>query len=70
MMEKIRSNRRNKLIEDEGILGGEMYYGEEAKEKGLVDEVGSMVEILDRYYPGSHLEIKMKKMGALRWVRS
>jgi ClpP class serine protease len=30
----------------------------EAKEEGLVDEVGTMVEILEKHYPGSKLDIQ------------
>ena len=46
-----------------------MYNGEEGKELGLVDGVGSMVEILQEKYPGSRIEVE-KKPGPMRKLLS
>ena len=38
------------------MFSGEVFNGEEAKDIGLVDEVGSMINILQDKYPGSKLQ--------------
>ena len=42
--------------------------GEQAKNKGLVDEVGSMVSILQKYYPGSRLWKEFYKILPSKWL--
>jgi len=43
--------RGSKLSKDEKIFDGTLFTGEESKKLGLVDGVGSMIEILERKYP-------------------
>lgn len=42
----VKKYRGGKLKNDDKIFSGEIYNGTEAKELGLVDEVGSMVDVL------------------------
>lgn len=53
----VKKYRGDKLKIDDRIFSGEIYNGTEAQEVGLIDEVGSMVEVLNRLYPGSKLDI-------------
>lgn len=54
----VKKYRGNKLKKDDKIFTGEIYTGVEAKEVGLIDEVGSMVEVLEKAYPGSKLDVE------------
>jgi len=53
----VRRQRGNKLKKDDRMFTGEVFTGQEAKELGLVDEVGSMVEILAQRHPEARLEV-------------
>lgn len=65
-IEHVKKYRGDKLKKDEKIFSGEIYTGVEAKELGLVDEVSSMVEVLEKLYPGSKLDVQeARSWGAL-----
>ena len=54
-VEFVKKNRGNKVRDDPSTFSGDVFYGEEAKERGLIDEVGTMIEVLERRHPGSKL---------------
>ena len=46
---------------DDKIFSGEVYNGDEAKEIGLIDGVGSMVEVLEQNYAGCKIDVEVPK---------
>lgn len=62
-IEHVRKHRAGKVKDDGKIFSGEIYTGEEAARLGLVDEVGSMIEVLEKTYPGC--KIHTEKSNAL-----
>jgi serine protease SohB len=56
-IDHVKKHRGAKLKKDSKMFTGEIYSGVEAVEEGLVDEVGTMVEVLEKLYPGSKLDI-------------
>ena len=57
----VKKYRQDKLKIDDKIFSGEVYNGEEAKEIGLIDGVGSMVEVLEQKYPGCKIDLEVPK---------
>lgn len=57
-IEFVKKHRGSKIKDDKDIFSGEIYTGEEAASNGLVDEVGTIVEVLDKRYPGCKLELE------------
>lgn len=54
----VKKYRGDKIKKDDKVFTGEIYSGNEAKELGLVDEVGSMVDVLEKAYPGSKIDVE------------
>ena len=54
-VEMVKNNRGNKLRDDPSTFSGDVFTGPEALERGLIDEVGSMVDVLERRHPGAKL---------------
>lgn len=44
----VKKYRGKKVKNDDKVFTGEIYNGEEAKEVGLIDDVGSMIEVLEK----------------------
>ena len=55
-IDHVKRHRGNRLKVDDKIFSGEVFTGEEVKENGLVDEVGSMVKVLGEKYPGARID--------------
>lgn len=53
----VKKNRGNKLKDDPSSFSGDVFTGQEAFERGLVDEVGSMVKVLQVRHPGATLDL-------------
>jgi len=46
--DEVKSNRGEKLNQSvEGILAGRMFYAQDAKEHGLIDEIGTLSRAVD-----------------------
>ena len=60
----MKKHRGEKLKIDDKIFSGEVYSGEDGQTMGLVDGLGSMVDILESKYPGSKLDIQEQKSFA------
>ena len=45
-MDYVKKHRGNKLKDDPSTFSGDVFSGPEGFERGLIDEVGSMVEVL------------------------
>ena len=54
-IEHVKKHRAHKLSIDDKMFTGEIYTGEEGKSNGLVDDIGTMVDVLNRKYPGTKL---------------
>lgn len=52
----MKKYRSGKLANDPELWTGQVYTGEKSLEKGLVDEVGSMVKVLSGKYPDANLD--------------
>lgn len=61
LIRQVKKLRGNKLQKNDKIFDGSLFTGQEAKQLGLVDGVGSMVEILEKKYPGCRLGMEKKK---------
>lgn len=58
----VRSRRGDRLSESEDLFSGEVWTGARAKELGLVDQLGSMRDLVLRRFPGAHLvPVEQKK---------
>jgi ClpP class serine protease len=57
-IDDVKRKRGNKLKADESTFSGEVWTGEEALKRGLVDEVGTLVEVLAARHPGAKLEVE------------
>ena len=42
----VKKQRGNKIKDDPSTFSGDIFTGQEAVERGLIDEVGTMVEVL------------------------
>ena len=51
----IKKNRGDRLKANDEMFNGAIYNGKQAKEIGLVDGVGSMVDVLEAKHPGCRL---------------
>ncbi len=51
----VKQNRGNKVKNDPSTFSGDVFTGQEALQRGLVDEVGSMVQVLESRHPGAKL---------------
>ena len=45
-MELVKQKRGNKIKNDPSTFSGDIFFGEDALERGLVDEIGTMVQVL------------------------
>jgi protease-4 len=54
-IEDVKRKRGNKIKADESTFSADVWLGEEALQRGLVDEVGSLVEVLAARHPGAKL---------------
>lgn len=61
LISEVKQMRGNKLKPDENIFDGGLFTGQEAAKLGLVDGVGSMIEILEKKYPGCRLGLEKRK---------
>lgn len=61
----VNKYRGNKLKKDSKIFTGEIYNGTEAKQVGLVDQVGTMVDVLEKQFPGSKVDYE----SSAAWYR-
>jgi ClpP class serine protease len=66
----VKRKRGNKLKGDESTFSGDVWTGEEALQRGLVDEVGSLVEVLAARHPGAKLEVEADSRSLLHKVLS
>lgn len=55
-MREIKKYRGNKIKDDGSIFSGDIFIGEEAKQRGLVDEVGSLISVLGEKHPEAKLD--------------
>lgn len=53
------------MINDPELWSGQIYTGEKGLEKGLVDEVGSMVKVLSSKYPEASLDFPVEEKKLL-----
>lgn len=56
-VEYVKKNRGNKIKSDPTSFSGDVFTGQEALQRGLVDEVGSMIQILEAKHPGAKLDL-------------
>jgi ClpP class serine protease len=54
------------LVNDPEVWSGQIYTGEKGLEKGLVDEVGSMVKVLSSKYPDASLDFPGEEKNLLQ----
>ena len=66
----VKQQRGNKVKDDPSTFSGDIFTGQEAKERGLIDEVGSMVDILEQRHPGAKLDIEPEQRSILNRVLS
>lgn len=52
----VKKYRTTKLANDPELFSGQIYTGEQGLEKGLVDEVGSIVRVMESKYPDAKLD--------------
>lgn len=57
-MKDVKRQRGNKVKEDVTTFSGDVFTGQEALQRGLVDEVGSMVQVLATRHPGAKIEVE------------
>ena len=67
-IEDVKRKRGNKLKADESTFSGDVWTGEEALQRGLVDEVGTLVEVLAARHPGAKLEVEPDSRNVLQRV--
>ena len=53
----VKKQRGNKIKDDPSTFSGDVFTGREGLERGLVDEVGTMVEVLESRHPGAKLDL-------------
>ena len=58
-MKDVKRQRGNKVKDDPTTFSGNVYTGQEALQRGLVDEVGSMVQVLAARHPGAKIEVEL-----------
>lgn len=65
----VRQARGNKIKDVDGsTFSGDVWTGEEALRRGLVDEVGSMVQVLAQRHPGATLDVEPERKSLLQRV--
>ena len=64
----VKQERGNKLKADDLTFSGEVFTGEEALNRGLIDELGTMVQVLESRHPGAKLDIAPEKRAFLHRV--
>ena len=61
--------KRRPGIKDDDVFSGRVFIGETAKEKGLVDDVSTLAEMIEKKWPGREdiklVEVKRKLEGGL-----
>lgn len=68
-IDHVKKYRSKQLSNDPDIFSGEIYSGESSLEKGLVDEIGSMVQFLSNRYPDSKLDFPDSKNNIFSKLR-
>lgn len=56
-VDMVKQNRGNKLKADPSTFTGDVFTGQDALDRGLIDEVGSMVKVLQERHPGASLDL-------------
>lgn len=54
---EVKKQRGNRLKANDLTFSGEVFNGQEALQQGLIDEVGSLVQVLSTRHPGAKLEL-------------
>lgn len=64
----VKKNRGNKIKDDPTTFSGDVFTGQEALQRGLIDEVGSMIKVLETRHPGAKLDFEPDQRSFLHKV--
>ena len=62
---QVKKYRSGKLENDPELWSGQVYTGEQGLEKGLVDEIGSIVKVMSSKYPDASLDFPVDEKRLL-----
>ena len=64
----VKKQRGNKIKDDPSTFSGDVFTGQEAIDRGLIDEVGSMIQVLENRHPGAKLDFPSERRSFMNRV--
>jgi ClpP class serine protease len=67
-LNKITTKRGDKLNPSKSAIQGDILTGAEAKDQGLIDEIGNMFDVIGKDFPGSKISALLKPDERAGWT--